>query len=163
MSGLVESRLADPPSRNNYYAIFCIQNMIIFSGFRYMVIWQLLVKKNSGKQVGPTPESNSILKCILSWVYKSWLDQSWHDQSWLDLSGRELTWLGLFGHCIISHYPILVHHSSYLASIQIQSSGSGGTFRTPSRNPIDIPQFQTPSTYLPDTYQTPNSHLSDSH
>ena len=58
--------------------------------------------KNKNKQVGPTPESNSILKCILSsnsfWVQKivdlsdltnpnlTWPVKNWFDLSWLVLT-----------------------------------------------------------------------------
>ena len=78
-------------------------------------IWRLLFPK----QVGPTPKSNSILKCILSWVCKSWLGLSWYDLFRQNLFRHGLSWLDLTWYCILIPNTILVHHSSYMASIGI--------------------------------------------
>ena len=73
--------------------------LYIFGWFKKMLC-KNIESKNKDKQVGPTPDSNSNLKCILvSRLDPSWLDQSWiacPDLTfWIDLSFLDLPLLDL--------------------------------------------------------------------
>ena len=90
------------------------------------------------KQVGPMPESNSILKCScpdstcpdISWFDLFWLDLSLLDLPWLDLSWLNLSWLNM------SWLNISWLNQSWLY-LSLYTFQTQNTFLTPSRHILD--------------------------